>query len=72
MDKNTERFVKLKSSKYCILNGCIYWKDDCGILLNCLLEDEAKQMIKEFNEGDYGGHHYWKETMNTILRVSFY
>ena len=29
-------------------------------------------MIKEFHEGDYGGHHYWKETINKILRASFY
>ena len=42
MDKNTTRFVKLKAIKYCILNGCLYWKDPSGTLLNCLLEDEAK------------------------------
>ena len=49
MDKNRTRFVKLKVVKYCILNGCLYWKDPRGILLNCLLEDEAKQMSKEFH-----------------------
>ena len=29
-------------------------------------------MIKEFHEGDYGGHHYWKETVTKILRTRFY
>ena len=57
MDKNKARFINLKVVKYCILNGCLYWKDLGGILLNCLLEDEAKKISKEFHEGDCGGHH---------------
>ena len=72
MDKNRARFVKLKVVKYCIINGYLYWKDPSGILLNCLLEDEVKQMIKEFHEGDCGGHHYWKAIVNKMLRACFY
>ena len=72
MDKNRARFIKLKVVKYCISNGCLYWKDLGGILLNCLLEDEAKKISKEFYEGDCGGHHYWKTTINKILRVGYY
>ena len=41
-------------------------------MLNCLLEEEAKQMVKEFHEGDRGGHYYWKAIVNKILRESFY
>ena len=29
-----------------------------GVLLNCLLENEEKQVMKEFHEGICGGHHY--------------
>jgi hypothetical protein len=50
----------------------LYWKYLGGILLNCLLEDEAKQTISEFHKGDFGGHHYWKEIVNKIIRASFY
>ena len=42
------------------------------ILLYCLLEYEAKKISKEFHEGDCGGHHYWKATVNKILRDGFY
>lgn len=42
MSKTKAIFVKLKVVKLCILNGFLYWKDPGGILLNCLLEDEAK------------------------------
>ena len=72
MEKNRAMFLKLKVVKYCISNGFLYWKDPKGILLNCLLEDEAKKISKEFHEGDCGGHHYWKATTNKILRVGFY
>ena len=37
------RFVKLKSSRYCIINGFLYWKDPGGVLLNCLLETEVRE-----------------------------
>ena len=36
-----DRSVKLKSSRYCIINGFLYWKDPRGILLNCLLETKV-------------------------------
>lgn len=50
----------------------MYWKDPRGILLNCLLEKEAQEKIKEFHQGDCGGHLYWKVTTHKILRDDFY
>ena len=42
-----------------------------GLLLNCLLENEAHQIEKDFHEGDYGEHHSWNVTANKILRAGF-
>ena len=42
LSKTQERSVKLKSTKFCIIDKYLYWKDQGGILLNCLLEEEAK------------------------------
>jgi hypothetical protein len=64
--------MKLKATKFYILDGSLYCKDPRGILLCCFLEDELKQDIKEFHKGDYGGHRYWKITVHKILRVGFY
>ena len=50
------RFMKLKSSRYCIINGFLYWKDPRGVLLNCLLEIEVREKINEFHKKDCGGH----------------
>ena len=62
----------MKASKYCILDGVLYWKDPGGVLLNCLVENEAKDVMKYFHKGDYGGHHFWKTIANKILRAGFY
>ena len=72
LSKAQARSVKLKSAKFCILDKFLYWKDPGGILLNCLLEEEAKKKIKEFHNEDCGGHPYWKTTTHKILRAGFY
>ena len=64
--------MKLKAAKFCILNQYLYWKDPGGVFLNFLLENEAKQTMKEFHKGYCGGHHSWKVTTKRILRAVFY
>jgi hypothetical protein len=46
--KTKARFLKLKAVKFCVLDNSLYRKDPGGILLSCLLEDEAKRAIQEF------------------------
>lgn len=41
MTKNKGTSLKLKATKFCILNNALYWKDPRCVLLNCLVEDEA-------------------------------
>jgi hypothetical protein len=65
-------FLKIKASKFCILNKSLYWKVPRGILLSCLLEEEVEKTIREFHKGNCGGHHYWKTTVHKMLRVGFY
>ena len=72
LTKNQARSVKLKSTKFCIINGFLYWKDLGGILLNFLLETEEQENIKDFHQGGCGGHLYWKVTTHKILRAGFY
>jgi len=49
------------------MNGALYWKDLGGVLLNCLVEEEAKQVMEYFHKGDCRGHIFWKTTANKIL-----
>jgi hypothetical protein len=72
LTKTKARFLKLKALKFCILEGNLYWKDPGGILLNCLLKDEADKVLQDFHAGDCGGHLSWKTTTNKIIRARFY
>eukprot|EP00253_Pinus_taeda_P007895 PITA_07895 len=71
MTRNKSRTLKLKAAKFCILNSALYWKDPGGVLLNCLVEEEAKQVMEDFHEGDCGGHLFWKTKANKILRAGY-
>ena len=70
--KSKARYVKLKSAKYCILDGYLYWKDPGGILLSCLLETKVREKIDDFHKKDCGGHLLWNTTGYKILRARFY
>ena len=52
LNKEQARDVNLKVVKFLILNDYLYWKDPGGVLLNCLLENEAKAKIQEFHKED--------------------
>ena len=72
MTRNKGRTLKLKAANFFILNFALYWKDPGGVLLNCLVEEEAKKVMEDFHKGDYGGHLFWKTTANKILRAGYY
>lgn len=71
VSNSKSRSLKLKSLKYCIHNDSLYWKYQGGVLLNCLVESEAKEVMNDFHKGDYGGHLFWKTKVNKILRERF-
>jgi len=50
----------------------MYWKDVGGILLNYLLNDEAKKIMEEFHQDNYGGHLYRNDITNKISMDGFY
>ena len=71
LTKTKARFLKLKEVNFCIIENFLYQKDARGILLKCLLKNDAEKIMWEFHEGDCGGHRYWKTTANNILRAIF-
>lgn len=71
MAKNKSRTLNLMIAKFCIMNNALYCKDLGGVLLNCLVEEEEKQVMEDFHKGDYGGHLFWKTTTNKIWRVGY-
>jgi len=72
LSRTKKRFLKMKASKFFILNSALFWKNHEGILLNCLTLNETDNVMKEFHAGDCGGHLYWKSTADKILRAGFH
>jgi hypothetical protein len=70
-DKSRARSIKLKDIKNFILGENMFWKDLWGILLNCLTKEETEGIIFEFHKYVCGGHHAWRATAYTILRVGY-
>ena len=72
LDKKAVRSLKLKATKYYLVDQELYWKDPGGIFLRCLDKSEIKEVISESHEGACGGHKYWKDTAYKILRSRYY
>lgn len=70
--RTKDRFLKQKEVRFSILDNVLFWRDHSGILLNCLLKEEADKTLEEFHAGDCGGCIYWKTNAEKILRASFY
>ena len=62
----------MKASRFCVIEGNLFWKNHEGILLNCLIESETNKIMEEFHAGDCSGHLYWKSTVDKILRAGYY
>ena len=58
-DKTNYPTLRLRSQKYIVENGRLYWKDLTGILLLCLTEQEVDPVMTEFHEGICGEHYSW-------------
>ena len=72
LSRTKKRFLKMKASKFCVIDNLLFWKNHEDIMLNCLTLDETDKVLKEIHVGDCGGHLYWKSTADEILRAGFY
>ena len=54
--KKVERRVRFQATKYVLLEDELYYRTVDGILLRCLGDDEAKNLMGEIHEGVCGAH----------------
>ena len=45
LDKKAARSLKLKATKYCLINLQLHWKDPGGVLLRCLEKPKTEEVI---------------------------
>lgn len=58
LSRTKKRFLKMKASKFCIIDNLLFWKNHEGIFLNCLTLNETDKVLKEFHARECGGHLY--------------
>jgi hypothetical protein len=63
------RALRLKASKYCIIQGCLGSRNPDDLILRCVDDVEAKKLMEDLHEGLCGGHHATTTTTHKILRA---
>jgi hypothetical protein len=72
MNSKEQITLKMKLNKYVLIIDILFTRNYDGILLICLDENQAQELIREFHEGIYGGHFAPTTTTHKIIRVGFY
>jgi hypothetical protein len=66
------RDLRLKASKYCIIQDDLGWKNLNGVILRCVDELESKIRLVDSHSRFYCGHFAAKTTAHKILRAGYY
>jgi len=67
-----KRTLKLHAIRYVIVQGELYWKNPDGVLLRCVDEDEANNVLNDMHKGLCGGHYTAQTTSHKILRAGYW
>jgi hypothetical protein len=57
--------------KYGLTKNGLGWKDPDGVLLRCVNQEEANELLKELHSGHCGGHFATCTTAHKILRDGY-
>ena len=69
--RQTRRALRLKASKYCIIQDGLGWRNLDGLVFRCVDEEKFKELVKEFHSRFCGGHYATKTTTHKILKVGY-
>eukprot|EP00253_Pinus_taeda_P018491 PITA_18491 len=72
LDHTKKKAIRLKAKKYKLLNDVPFRKNYDSVLLRCLEESEAKNVLQELHDGPAGGHYAGDATAYKILRAGYY
>ena len=66
------RTLKMKANQYVLIADILFIKNFDGILLRCVDESQAQELMREFHEGICSGHFSPTATTHKLIRVGFY
>ena len=66
------RTLRLKTTRYCLTQEGLGWRNPDGIILRCINEQDSRRILTEFHSGFCGGHFAANTAAHKILRASYY
>ena len=67
LPENEKRSTKLQAIRYIIVRGSLWWRNFEGILLKCIDQEKAKEILNEMHVGVCGGHYMAKTTTHKVM-----
>ncbi|XP_030955724.1 uncharacterized protein LOC115977839 [Quercus lobata] len=71
-EKDEARKLKVKSTRYVLMDEVLYKRGFSQPLLRCLAPDEANYMLREVHEGACGNHSGARSLVHKVIRSGFY
>lgn len=71
-NSNEARILRMKASRFVIVNEVLYKKSATGLLQRCLEKTEADMVMMDVHEGDCGNHTNGRNLSLKILRMGYY
>ena len=70
--ENEKRSTKLQAIRYIIVKGSLWWRNFEGILLKCVDQERAQQILNEMHTRVCGGHYMAKTTPHKVIGAGFW
>ncbi|XP_074342067.1 uncharacterized protein LOC141679470 [Apium graveolens] len=71
-NNNKARVLRMKASRFTIIDGKLFKKSSTGLLQRCLTRHEADMMLRDAHEGECGNHTNGRNMSLKILRLGYY
>ena len=71
LTKNKKRSKKLQAINYIIVKGNLWWRNFEGILLKCVDQERAQEILNEMHTRVCGGDYMAKTTTHKVMRDGF-
>jgi hypothetical protein len=72
MNPKERRTLKMKLNQYVLIVDVLFRRNYDGIMLRCVDENQARELIREFHEGICNGHFSSTATAHKVIRAGFY
>lgn len=69
---NEARILKMKASRFTVIDNVLFKKSVTGLLQRCLENEEAERLLRDVHEEDCGNHSGGRNLSCKVLRMGYY